>query len=280
MIDSKTCPCCKQLKTYSEFYTNKARVDGVSVYCIGCLAIKHKESYLSKYKKKVCVICGESFLGVNATRCTKCKSIREQKKVDGYTECLNCGFKFPFRHTLRVRGHGRIREGGVGSYKQRFCSQKCALTFRNKTAENIVKVSNANKGRPSPMKGTKLSLERTMMLSLSRRGELNPNWHGGTSKLQSLIRQSAKYRKWRNDVYQRDDFTCQWCGLKGGHLQADHIEQFAKILSDYHISSINEAEQCEKLWDINNGRTLCIDCHKTTDTYLKGKSHIYPETPE
>ena len=28
-----------------------------------------------------------------------------------------------------------------------------------------------------------------------------------------------------------------------------------------------EAIKCNELWDINNGRTLCHPCHRTTDTY-------------
>ena len=50
-------------------------------------------------------------------------------------------------------------------------------------------------------------------------------------------------------------------------FDADHIYPFSKILDDYNITSIEEAISCEKLWDIENGRTLCRDCHKQTDTY-------------
>ena len=50
-------------------------------------------------------------------------------------------------------------------------------------------------------------------------------------------------------------------------FDADHIYPFSKILDDYNIISIEEAISCEKLWDINNGRCLCRDCHKKTDTW-------------
>ena len=69
-------------------------------------------------------------------------------------------------------------------------------------------------------------------------------------------------------MYTRDDFACQWCGdNRGSNLNADHIKPFAVILSEKNISSIDEALKCEDLWDLSNGRTLCEECHKKTDTY-------------
>lgn len=42
-------------------------------------------------------------------------------------------------------------------------------------------------------------------------------------------------------------------------------------MKEYNIKNYNEALLCEELWNINNGRTLCLPCHKTTDTYLNNK---------
>lgn len=50
-------------------------------------------------------------------------------------------------------------------------------------------------------------------------------------------------------------------------FDADHIYPFSKILDDFNITSIEEAISCEKLWDTENGRTLCRDCHIKTDSY-------------
>ena len=32
-------------------------------------------------------------------------------------------------------------------------------------------------------------------------------------------------------------------------------------------ASREEALECTELWDLENGRTLCVPCHKLTDTY-------------
>lgn len=59
---------------------------------------------------------------------------------------------------------------------------------------------------------------------------------------------------------------------RGGHLQVNHIKMYSKIVIEGNLtkeSSIEEIYNCHDLWDVSNGRTLCIDCHKNTDTYRK-----------
>ena len=50
-------------------------------------------------------------------------------------------------------------------------------------------------------------------------------------------------------------------------LECHHIKPFSIILSDNNITSINDALKCNELFDINNGQTLCKECHKKTDSY-------------
>lgn len=95
----------------------------------------------------------------------------------------------------------------------------------------------------------------------SRRGTVPWNYRGAT-KLQAHIRKLYEYRQWRSDVFTRDDFTCRNCQQKGGRLNADHIKEFARILQEYSILTVKEALACAELWNINNGRTLCVPCHK------------------
>ena len=110
--------------------------------------------------------------------------------------------------------------------------------------------------------------EHKKNLSESHREEKNPNWKGGnTRQLDKIIRESFKYRQWRSDVFTRDDFTCRECGQKGGKLIAHHIKSFATILEENNINNLEEALLCEELWNINNGQTLCNDCHLLTNNY-------------
>lgn len=64
-------------------------------------------------------------------------------------------------------------------------------------------------------------------------------------------------------MYIRDKYTCQHCGYCGAEINADHIKEFAKILKENNIKTLKEALLCKELWDLDNGRTLCVPCHKS-----------------
>src|SRR3990167_1806034 len=72
-------------------------------------------------------------------------------------------------------------------------------------------------------KGIKMKKEWTEKLRLnSKRGELHYRWKGGITPLVMQIRHCFKYRQWRSDVFTRDDYTCVFCGQRGGWLEVDH----------------------------------------------------------
>lgn len=128
----------------------------------------------------------------------------------------------------------------------------------------------ATKGKPSWNRGTRGVYFRTQEQKNKVSGKNNPNWRGGISGLNLRIRATYKYYNWRFDVFKRDKFTCVWCGDKKP-LNVDHIKAFSVILRENKIKSLRQAEKCIELWDLDNGRTLCIPCHKKTDTYGRPK---------
>lgn len=109
--------------------------------------------------------------------------------------------------------------------------------------------------------GKKNSEEHRRKISLAEMGSKNWRWKGGITPLKRKIRGLFEYRQWRSDVYTRDKHLCQDCGIEGKKLHAHHIKQFSIILFENKITSIEEALNCEELWNTNNGKTLCIECH-------------------
>lgn len=136
----------------------------------------------------------------------------------------------------------------------------------------LAKLGKPRAGDPSKWKH---SLESRLKNSVAHRGDKSANWKGGLSSLNKRLRRSLQYRQWRTAVFKRDNYTCVWCGANKKYLNADHIKQYALIIKEQGISTYEQAVSCEELWQVNNGRTLCIDCHKETDTYLnKGKKYV------
>lgn len=128
------------------------------------------------------------------------------------------------------------------------------------------------KGIMSPnTKGKKLkprSIEHRRKIGERSKGENCSFWKGGRTTLVKAIKNTFYYKEWRRQIFERDNYTCQFCSIRGGvELAPDHIKAFSVILKNNQITTVLEAEQCAELWDINNGRTLCHPCHKTTDTY-------------
>ena len=107
------------------------------------------------------------------------------------------------------------------------------------------------------MTGKKRSPETCKRMSESHKGEKSYLWRGGITPLNHNIRNSLEYKLWRKSVFERDNWTCIWCKIRGKKLNADHIKPFA-----YYP---------ELRFAIDNGRTLCETCHKTTDTWGRPK---------
>lgn len=102
-------------------------------------------------------------------------------------------------------------------------------------------------------------------------GERNPNWKGGITPQRMLARSNSKYEKWREAVYKKDWYTCQCCGESHG------IEKQA-----HHFYNFSENEELR--YDVDNGITLCKNCHYTTvpDSFhnLYGTTNNTPEQLE
>ena len=98
------------------------------------------------------------------------------------------------------------------------------------------------------LKGRKLPKETRIKMSLAHKGSKSHLWKGGITELNSIIRNSPKYRDWRLEVLAKDFYTCQGCLGRGGKLETHHIENFSSN---------------RKLrFETSNGITLCYVCHK------------------
>lgn len=131
-------------------------------------------------------------------------------------------------------------------------------------------------GENNPMYGITpiFSDEIRQKMRLKAQGANNIFWKDGRTPLRKLIRGTYKYRIWRDEVFKRDNYTCQDCGQHGGRLHAHHKDkQFNQILDEFlkKYNMFSPYEDIETLvalaiiyedfWDVKNGQTLCVKCH-------------------
>jgi hypothetical protein len=135
------------------------------------------------------------------------------------------------------------------------------------TKEELKKMSKVHKGQPVWNKGVKqwegkihpnLGMKHTdearAKISKALIGKHPWNYAGSIGRTERQIAMAKKdYILWRTAVFMRDDYTCQTCKQRGITLNADHIKPWAQYP--------------ELRYAIDNGRTLCVDCHKQTDTW-------------
>lgn len=166
-------------------------------------------------------------------------------------------------------GQAPWNKGKVGIYsKQTLRRMSLAKKHQVRGPLSVLtkkKIGDANRGRkstPAAIEKNRLahqgrvhSKETRMKMSEAHRGEKCRWWRGGITPEIRAIRNSMQNRLWREQVFRRDNYTCVLCGENGGRVNADHIKPFAThpLLR----------------FSLKNGRTLCVSCHKTTDTYGK-----------
>lgn len=118
--------------------------------------------------------------------------------------------------------------------------------------------------------------KRSLSLRGKRLGPCSNFWKGGINPLRTIIRDLAEAIEWRKSVFERDNYTCQNCGIRGTYLEAHHLKTFEQIYREFlatfkYLSPVNDkyrlvelSRKYEEFWRVSNGQTLCSECHDLT----------------
>jgi 5-methylcytosine-specific restriction endonuclease McrA len=63
----------------------------------------------------------------------------------------------------------------------------------------------------------------------SHRGNKSSTWKGGITPQNHIIRNNIEIKLWRKACMERDNYTCQKYGTRGGELRIHHINNFAEF---------------------------------------------------
>jgi hypothetical protein len=155
------------------------------------------------------------------------------------------------KHTMSESTKAAIRLSRLGvpmseETKRRISESKKGKPLSERARIAMLAVSAGNVGR-------KESIEKRMQRSLAApHGDKSPLWKGGVTPEITRIRTSSEYGQWRTSVFTRDAYTCQKCSAHSG-------KGHAVILEAHHMDCF--ADFPEKRLDVDNGITLCKECH-------------------
>lgn len=135
------------------------------------------------------------------------------------------------------------------------------------TTSEAVNIYLYEKGGIEKARETQSTMENRIKSSCRQRGIAIEDFDGFSTTEQHMARNNTYYKEWIRKVFQRDNYTCQCCGKRGGDLNAHHLYNFA--------------EYEDLRYEVDNGITLCPQCHLVN--YLNSFHSIYGErnnTPE
>lgn len=100
----------------------------------------------------------------------------------------------------------------------------------------------------------KISSSLKLAYKENRKSKKSLSWYiDGRNEGNLQVKKSLEYKLWKTAVFERDNYTCQDCKVRGGELQGHHIKP--------------QSVFPELRFAIDNGITLCRTCHLKTDTW-------------
>ena len=223
--------------------------------CMKCshkrIAIKlsHNLEYIKYFfKKEGCILLSNNYINSNSKLEFICdcgnKSVNTFSKFKEGRRCKECGEKRKIHKLKHSYEH----------VKDYFNKKECKLISKEYINDATPLNYICNCGNKSKItfnsfhngsRCNKCGVEKTM-------GEKSVHWNynltdeereANKSRLSDVV-----YIRWRKNVFIKDDYVCCKCDQKGGKLNAHHI--------------LNYSNYKQLRLDINNGITLCVNCHK------------------
>lgn len=215
-IETKKCTKCGIIKSVEKFEKLRFGYDWYRGECRKCRTEKElksrKDHYISKPKK------GEH---------RKCAYCDKEVYISPWKRKFKNSFCCGEHYAKFLKESSFSKKCGICG--EVFHCQPCQIHYRNRRTCSV---------KCRSIDHTQKAKEKRIKKGLT------------DGQIRRLIRVSEEYKAWRKGVFERDDYTCYYCGERGGYIEAHHIKNFAEYPSFR--------------FDISNGTTLCRKCHDKT----------------
>lgn len=246
MVTMKKCKCCNKIKDFSDYYKTNQYYQAICKMC----KYEYDKEIRQKNKEKISVRNKERWNNLTLKQREDINLKRKYIKVI----CSSCNIEFNKRADSLKDWGGKCNKCATKEVANRPEIKKILI---HNGLEYIKKYGKI----PSPKLENRRRGENHHMWGVSIKGDKSPNWKGGISLKNENIRTSLEYSRWRKQVFRRDKYTCIICGdNKGGNLNADHIKPFS-LFPELRL-------------ELDNGRTLCKECHHKYGAKVNYKKEI------
>ena len=241
----KKCNCCGEIKNIHHFCKQKDCVDGHRNKCKECS---------NKKFPTICQYCGKEFYADRKGRkfCSnECRSLSQRKRIT--TKCEQCGkviqkkkclYENVEHHYCSIKCRSlwlSIHNSGTNNKQYKRVVFKCEIC--GKEATQIESMYYRHKNHYCSAKCASIGQ------GIIYKREKHPNWNPNlTDEEREKGRHIEGYDDFIKQVLERDNYTCQLTGKRGGKLEVHHLNCF----SDFK----------EGRMDLDNCITLSKEIHK------------------
>jgi hypothetical protein len=124
----------------------------------------------------------------------------------------------------------------------------------------------ASTGKPSGNRGNPSNYRHTQERKDKIKAANTAYWEEFWKLHPAEGRYRKKYQVWQLAVRQRDNDTCQYCGITQDELPTESSTTANCFLHCHHIKPWREFPKLR--YEVSNGITLCPSCHRAEETRL------------
>lgn len=194
--------------------------------------------------------------GLIIRTCSLCGKISKLKSLPTSDICMSCSFKDTYKNGRKGNGYKELNniQDAIKDYESGMSLAEVgekygfsADVIQIKMIETGYKTRTIGEATTLKMNEYYSNIENRKKQSARKQGIPIEKWEKFLKPENERLWNNFEYREWRKSVLKRDNYLCALCNEHEKEMHAHHI--------------LTKAKYPHLIFDINNGITLCEDCH-------------------